>query len=1086
MSNFSFLKERWPILENLGRLAEKNLYIDSNTTFIKCGMLGETIVQYMISIESIDTTYISHDNSHNNRIKLLKKEDFIPDDIESILHALRKTRNTATHSCYEDTEEAKVHLELAYKLAVWFMQTYGDWEFEPYNYVEPSMIDESENLKQLNDEYEQRVKLLEKELETLKSEITSKDESERRKVQGKKASRKIDLSEAETRLIIDKQMRDAGWEADTNVLRYSKGTRPQKGKNIAIAEWPTYSKEKGNGKVDYALFIGEKLVGFVEAKRYSKDAAGIMIESKTYAKGVLKEHKGTYGVSNWNGYDVPFLFATNGRKYIREIESKSGLHFLDCRNSRNNSKVLQGWFSPQNIEEMLKEDIDKGNKNLDDMTFEYLKSSNSIGLRYYQVEAIKAVEKAIKEEQKTALLNMATGTGKTRTILGLIYRLVKAKRFNRILFLVDRTSLGMQAMDTFSEVKIEDLQTLEQIYNIKGLADKLIDKETKIHVATVQSMVKRILYNDDAKSIPSVRDYDCIIIDEAHRGYTLDKEMDDNEVEWRDSKDFLSKYKKVIDYFDAFKIGLTATPALHTTSIFGKAVYNYTYRQAVIDGYLVDHEPPHIIETLLTREGIHYKKGDKVAKFDPVTGELINGAELEDDIDFDIDSFNKKIVVESHTRAALEQIADQIDPESNESKTLIFAASDAHADMIVDILKKIYKERMGGVDDDSILKITGNMKDSALAIKKFKNEIYPNIAVTVDLLSTGIDVPKIDKIVFLRRVKSRILYEQMLGRATRLCDEIGKTHFEIFDCVNLYEALKEVSDMKPVAAGKSISFKVLKETLEKAETVQEKDATVKRVIAKLQRKKKLVKDDEKLVFKSLTQNRTPEEFINDLKNMDTDKAVDEIINNNALIEYLDQKYESETVLIISQKEDKVVSYTRGYGKGKKPEDYLKEFNEYIQNNKNKVQALEILCTRPQSLTKETLKQLKVILDQNGFSEEYLKTAYKDITNEDIVTDIIGFVRQNALGSSLESNEERVKRAMQKIKKEYKLTKPQENWLKRIESVMLKEVVIDIETLDTGAFKANGGGFTRLNEKVFGGILGEIITKIKTYMFEDIA
>ena len=151
-----------------------------------------------------------------------------------------------------------------------------------------------------------------------------------------------------------------------------------------------------------------------------------------------------------------------------------------------------------------------------------------------------------------------------------------------------------------------------------------------------------------------------------------------------------------------------------------------------------------------------------------------------------------------------------------------------------------------------------------------------------------------------------------------------------------------------------------------------------------------------------------------------------------------------------------------------------------------MQALEILCTRPQSLTKETLKQLKVILDQNGFSEEYLKTAYKDITNEDIVTDIIGFVRQNALGSSLESNEERVKRAMQKIKKEYKLTKPQENWLKRIESVMLKEVVIDIETLDTGAFKANGGGFTRLNEKVFGGILGEIITKIKTYMFEDIA
>ena len=248
--------------------------------------------------------------------------------------------------------------------------------------------------------YEQSVQKLEKELEVLKVEIISKEDSEKRKEQGKKASRKIDLTEAETRLIIDKQMRDAGWEVDTTILKYSNGTRPQKGRNIAIEEWPTYSEEKGKGKVDYALFIGEKLVGFVEAKRYSKDVAGIMIESKTYAKGVLKEHKESYGVSNWESYDIPFLFITNGRKYIKEIESKSGLHFLDCRNSRNNSEVLQEWFSQQNIEEMLKEDIEKANKNLDDMTFEYLKSSNSIGLRYYQVDAIKAIEKSIKDVTK--------------------------------------------------------------------------------------------------------------------------------------------------------------------------------------------------------------------------------------------------------------------------------------------------------------------------------------------------------------------------------------------------------------------------------------------------------------------------------------------------------------------------------------------------------------------------------------------------------------------------------------------------------------------------------------------------------------
>lgn len=1086
MSNFTFLKEKWPILENLGRLAERNIYIDSNTTFIKCGMFGEIIVQYMFSMEEIDDTLISHDNNHNNRIKLLKKEDLIPEDIDNILHMLRIKRNSAAHSGYEDVEKAKIQLELTFKLAVWFMQTYGDWSFEPKSFEMPQEQgnDYGENVNDIAKEYEEKYKALEKELNALKAQEKDKEELEKRKEQGKKASKKIELSEAETRRIIDAQIQGAGWEADTVNLRYSKGTRPQKGRNLAISEWPTYSKDKGNGAVDYALFIGERLVGFIEAKKYSKDVAGTMVEAKVYAEGVKEEHE-EYVVSKWNDYKVPFLFAANGRKYIKEIEDKSGVHFLDCRNSRNNTKVIQGWYSPEKLEVMLEENVEEANKTLDELSFEFLQSENSIGLRYYQVEAIKAVEKAIIEGKETALITMATGTGKTRTILGLIYRLIKTNRYRRILFLVDRTSLGNQSLDTFKEVKIEDLKTLNQIYNINGLDEKLIDKETKIHIATVQAMVKRIMYNEDETNVPSVGDYDCIIIDEAHRGYTLDKEMTGAEVEWRDNRDFLSKYKKVIEYFDAFKVALTATPALHTTVIFGKPVYNYSYREAVIDGYLVDHEPPHLIETELTRDGVHYNKGDKVAKYNKFTGELINGAELEDDVDFEIDQFNKKVIIESHTKAALEEIAKYIDPENDEGKTLIFAASDAHADMIVRLLKDIFRETIGGIDDDSILKITGSIKDADLAIKKFKNERYPNVAVTVDLLSTGIDVPRIDKIVFLRRVKSRILYEQMLGRATRLCDEINKTHFEIFDCVRLYEALQDMTNMKPIAANINTTFKVLKETLERTESSEEKEAAINKVIAKMQRKKKLIDEKERLIFKSLCNDKTPEEFIKELKEADTDRATKEIIRNNALIEYLDEKYRNDEIIIVSDKEDKVVSHTRGYGKGKKPEDYIEEFKKYIEENKNTIQALEVVCTRPQDLTKETLKQLKAILDNNGFNEEYLKTAWKDLKNEEIVADIIAFIRQQALGSPLESNEERVKRAITKIKREYYLTKPQENWINRIEKVMLKEVVIDKETLDTGSFKTQGGGFDRLNEKLFNGNLGEIIIKLKKYMFEKI-
>lgn len=1084
MSNFAFLKERWPILENLARLAERNIYIDSNTTFIKCGMFGEILVKYMVSMEEVDESLIAHDNSHNNRIKLLKKEDLIPEDIENILHMLRIKRNNAAHNGYDDIEKVKIQIELTYKLAIWFMQTYGDWNFEPKPYEMPSENQYGENLNDLVKEYDEKLKVLEDELNRLKAQEKDKTKLEERRKQGKKASRKIEYTEAETRRLIDAQLIAAGWEADTINLKHSKGTIPTKGRNLAIAEWPTYSSDKGSGKVDYALFIGKKLVGFVEAKKYSKDVAGTMVETKNYAKGVKEQHK-EYVISKWNDYEVPFLFSTNGRKYIKEIEDKSGVHFLDCRNPRNNSRVLQGWYSPEKLEAMIEEDIEEANKSLDELSFDFLKDSNGLGLRDYQVKAIKDVEKAIIEGKKTALITMATGTGKTRTVLGLIYRLLKTKRFRRILFLVDRTSLGTQALDAFKEDKIEDLKTLNQIYNINGLDEKLIDKETKIHMATVQAMVKRIMYNEDGINVPSVGDYDCIIVDEAHRGYTLDKEMNHSEVHWRDNRDFLGKYKKVIEYFDAFKVALTATPALHTTMIFGEAVSKYNYREAVIDGYLVDHEPPHIIETELTRDGVHFKKGDTVAKYNKYTGELINGAELEDDLDFEIDQFNKKVIVESHTRAALEKVAKFIDPENDEGKTLIFAATDAHADRIVRILKEIYSETMGGVDDDSILKITGSIKDANLAIKRFKNEKYPNIAVTVDLLSTGIDVPRIDKIVFLRRVKSRILYEQMLGRATRLCDDINKTHFEIFDCVRLYEVLEEMTNMKPVVANSNTSFKILKESLERTDDDEEKKEVVKKVIAKLQRKKKLLKDDEKLIFKSLCNDKNPEEFIKDLKEAPIDKAEDYIINNPNLIEYLDEKTQIEEIIIVTNKEDKVVSHTRGYGKGKKPEDYLEEFQKYIEENKNLIPALEVVCTRPQELTKESLKQLKAVFDKNGFSEEYLKTAWKDTKQEEIVADIIAFIRQQAIGSPLESNEERVKRAVARIKREYYLTKPQENWMNRIEKVMLKEVVIDKETFNTGSFKSQGGGFQRLN-KIFNEKLEEIVDNLKTYMFQDIS
>ena len=181
---------------------------------------------------------------------------------------------------------------------------------------------------------------------------------------------------------------------------------------------------------------------------------------------------------------------------------------------------------------------------------------------------------------------MATGTGKTRTVIGLMYRFLKAERFMRILFLVDRTALGRQAIDVFNQAALEQNQTLSKIYNVAELGDMAAEAETRVQIATVQAMVKRIFMSD---APPPVDRFDCIIIDEAHRGYTLDQEMTEGELATCDAGQYLSTYRRVLDYFDAVKVGLTATPAKHTSDIFGKPVYTYSYREAVADDWLIGH-----------------------------------------------------------------------------------------------------------------------------------------------------------------------------------------------------------------------------------------------------------------------------------------------------------------------------------------------------------------------------------------------------------------------------------------------------------------------------------------------------------------
>lgn len=227
------------------------------------------------------------------------------------------------------------------------------------------------------------------------------------------------------------------------------------------------------------------------------------------------------------------------------MKTKSGIWYRDVRDTRNMSKALPEWHRPEELLEMLGSEPQKQNQWFADNP-----GMSELGLRYYQEDAVRAVEKAIVKGQQEILLAMATGTGKTRTAIAMMFRLIQSQRFKRILFLVDRRSLGEQALGAFEDTRING-DTFNSIFDIKGLTDKFPEDSTKIHVATVQSLVKRTLQSDEP--MPVAR-YDCIVVDEAHRGYILDKEQTEGELQFRSQLDYVSAYRRILDHFDAVKI----------------------------------------------------------------------------------------------------------------------------------------------------------------------------------------------------------------------------------------------------------------------------------------------------------------------------------------------------------------------------------------------------------------------------------------------------------------------------------------------------------------------------------------------------
>jgi type I restriction enzyme R subunit len=1104
-TNFAHLRGHDEQLVRLGMLAERYFADDPNTSLLKLRQLAELLAQLVATRVGL---YSSSDEAQYKLLHRLQDRGILPREIAQLFGEVRRAGNAANHAIVADHRTALSTLKITWQLSVWFHRTFADAAFKSGPFVPPTPpADESEELRaelsalrnalvahqSAHQEAAGRLASTEAELRTTKEEqafweqmAVEAEEAKadlqrklanqqadaaslpRRKVAAfaKAATRAagfIELDEADTRMLIDEQLRAAGWTVDTVRISFAKGARPEKGKNLAIAEWPTTS-----GPADYVLFAGLTPIATVEAKRRNIDVSGALQQAKRYSRGFHFSDNFLSPGGPWGEFQIPFAFSSNGRPYLRQLATLSGTWFCDLRNPENLGYALDGWYTPEGLVALLKRTDERAHEQLKNEPFEY-----GFALRHYQQAAIRKVESEIATGKREMLVAMATGTGKTKTCIALIYRLLKAQRFRRVLFLVDRSALGEQATNAFKDTRMESLQTFADVFGIKELDDQRPDSDTAVHIATVQGLVQRVLYPAEDAPPPAVDQYDCIVVDECHRGYLLDREMSDTELRFRSFEDYISKYRRVLDYFDAVKIGLTATPALHTTEIFGAPIVTYGYREAVIDGYLVDHEPPVQIRTQLSGSGIVWHAGDQVEVYHPRRNQ-IDLFTTPDQIRIDVDGFNRKVITKRFNKVVCNYLAGEIDPSSRQ-KTLVFCANDPHADLVVDLLKKAFSKQYGGVEDDAVLKITGAADKPLQLIRRFKNERNPNVAVTVDLLTTGIDVPEICNLVFLRRVNSRILFDQMLGRATRLCDEIGKESFRIFDAVKVYEGLQKVTAMQPVVVNPTLTFHQLCAELGQVEKDDERELVRDQFLARLQRKKRHLSPAQARDFETCA-GAPVDEFVRQLRTMPLPEIAAWFTRNPELGEILDRTGDGpQQPTFISSHEDALVAVERGYGTAKKPADYLAEFSQFLASQGNTIPALITVLTRPRELTRKQLRELALELDRAGFSEANLATAWRELTNQDIAARIVGYIRQAALGDALVPYEQRVDRALQSILARRSWSTPQRQWLQKIAAQTKANVIVDRAALDDPdlVFKREGGGFARL-DRIFGGELQQVL------------
>lgn len=888
--------------------------------------------------------------------------------------------------------------------------------------------------------------------------------------------------EAKAREKIDVRLVKSGW-----IVQDMKQINPMASLGVAVREYPT-----STGPVDYALFVEGKPVGVIEAK---KDESG---ENITVVEG----QSDRYANSTFKYVNVDYR--------IRFAYEATGVltRFTDYDDIKYCSREVFSFFRPETLKYLLAQN-DTVRNNM-----KKFPEFDTDGFRDCQIKAIENLDKSFSENKPRALVQMATGAGKTFTAITAAYRLLKYGKMKRILFLVDTKSLGEQAEREFlAYTPNDDNRSFSQLYGVRRLKNSYIPNDVQICISTIQRMYsilcgeeldesaedesmyeknddntqasKEVVYNE--KYPPEF--FDCIIVDECHRS-------------------IYNVWNQVLEYFDSFIIGLTATPDKRTFGFFRQNVVSeYSREQAIVDGVNVG-EDIFLIETQVGRNGAHLMK--QLIEYRDRLSRARRWKQMDEDIDYVKSQLDREVVNPSQIRTVIQTFKNNLYttlfPNRKEvPKTLIFAKTDSHADDIIQIVREVF-----GEGNEFCQKITCQAERPETVLSAFRNDYYPRVAVTVDMIATGTDVKPIECLIFMRDVRSKNYFEQMKGRGTRTLDKDdlqkvtpsakeNKDHFVIVDAVGVTKSKKtdtRTLERKPTVSMKELMLNVAMGSKDK-DTLTSLANRVIRLNSQMTAKERkefssVVGQPASAIAQRLLDafdvdiiaNKAGVYIQDGIELTEKEKAkMDEVqkemikeavspFYNPDVRNYVENVRRSHDQIIDSVNIDTVVFAGFDVDQQANADRVIATFRQYIEENKDEILALRIIYDQKYKNRPMAIEQLKTLyqkLKAQNITVERLWECYAIKKPEKVkrgtmaqITDLISIIRfemgysDNLTPFADNVNYKFMQWTLKRNAGNVHFTTEQMEWLRLIKDHIAVSLSIEPEDLDLSPFDRKGG------------------------------